>query len=280
MRSQALYGCLLENFAITPQQDWPLAPLCALTQASSTTSFAYLLHWAHVDLRGDQFALYPLRISASEQSDLLESLNQHFQSLAYQFLPYTGDTAVLCMPQPLAVKTFPLAQVAGKDVRQFSATGEQAIAWRSLMNEVQMLLHSHPLNQQREQQNLPAINSIWLDYGGSLPKLAQARKTLLMGEMLQGLALASDNPFRTLPSHLALDDLPDDTVISINADALTDEACWQTFWCGLQSGKLKQLTLFIDMGEASLQVKLSPLDIWKMWRREASELQTFWGAGQ
>ena len=39
-------------------------------------------------------------------------------------------------------------------------------AWRRLLNEIQMLWHTHPVNAQREQRGLPPINSLWL-YGGA-----------------------------------------------------------------------------------------------------------------
>jgi len=38
--------------------------------------------------------------------------------------------------------------------------------WRTLLNEIQMLLFNHPINQQREARNLPMINSGWLWGGG------------------------------------------------------------------------------------------------------------------
>jgi len=38
--------------------------------------------------------------------------------------------------------------------------------WRRLFNEVQMLWFDHPVNQQRQQQGLPAINGLWL-FGGA-----------------------------------------------------------------------------------------------------------------
>lgn len=39
-------------------------------------------------------------------------------------------------------------------------------AWRRLLNEIQMLWHTHPVNEQRAQRGLPPINSLWL-YGGA-----------------------------------------------------------------------------------------------------------------
>jgi len=39
-------------------------------------------------------------------------------------------------------------------------------SWRKLVNEVQMVWHSHPVNEERAERGLPPINSLWL-YGGA-----------------------------------------------------------------------------------------------------------------
>lgn len=39
-------------------------------------------------------------------------------------------------------------------------------AWRRLLNEIQMLWHTHPVNALRAERGLPPINSLWL-YGGA-----------------------------------------------------------------------------------------------------------------
>jgi hypothetical protein len=39
-------------------------------------------------------------------------------------------------------------------------------AWRKLLNEIQMVWHHHPVNQQRMERGLEPINSLWL-YGGA-----------------------------------------------------------------------------------------------------------------
>ena len=45
---------------------------------------------------------------------------------------------------------------------------------RRLQSEAQMLLHEHPLNQQREAQGKMTVNSIWISDTGALPTATQA----------------------------------------------------------------------------------------------------------
>ena len=39
------------------------------------------------------------------------------------------------------------------------------------MNEAQMILHTHPVNAEREARGMPAVNSVWLWGGGTLPAI-------------------------------------------------------------------------------------------------------------
>ena len=66
--------------------------------------------------------------------------------------------------------------------------------WRKLQNEIQMLWHIDPVNQSREQQGLPAINSLWISGIGKLQdiQVPNALKNIshIYGEhpLLSGLA--------------------------------------------------------------------------------------------
>ena len=41
--------------------------------------------------------------------------------------------------------------------------------WRRLSNEVQMLLHDHPVNLRRQQAGQVPVNALWFWGGGALP---------------------------------------------------------------------------------------------------------------
>jgi hypothetical protein len=62
-----------------------------------------------------------------------------------------------------------LDRVAGQDISAWMPRGPQAAALRRLQNEMQMLLYTHPLNDQRLAQGLPPINSFWVSGSGALP---------------------------------------------------------------------------------------------------------------
>ena len=59
--------------------------------------------------------------------------------------------------------------MVGRNAEPFLPAGEGAAYWRRLLNELQMLLHAHPVNEQRLQNGLPAVSSIWPWSPGRLP---------------------------------------------------------------------------------------------------------------
>jgi hypothetical protein len=52
--------------------------------------------------------------------------------------------------------------VAGHNVHDFMPAGRDGSRIRSLMNEIQMLLHEHPVNQRRERVGQLPVNGWWL----------------------------------------------------------------------------------------------------------------------
>ena len=89
------------------------------------------------------------------------------------------------------VATASLDRVIGRNVDRWMPEGQQARLLRRLQNEVQMLLHTHPLNAEREARGQPTVNSIWLSGCGA----AQAcRDEPAVEARLRRCALAEDWP--------------------------------------------------------------------------------------
>ena len=105
----------------------------------------------------------PVLISQAESQQIIGSLNIHFNADGYYFYVVNGTWFLGLNTKPL-IHTTPLNTVKNKDVSPFLPTGEDALIWATLQNEVQMLLHSHVVNEVRETQGQPAINSVWF-YG-------------------------------------------------------------------------------------------------------------------
>ncbi|MEE9330785.1 MAG: hypothetical protein V3U89_01010 [Methylophilaceae bacterium] len=126
---------------------------------------AFWLYAAPVNmvLGRDSFFLsapVPLSLSSDESTSLIESLNQHFANDGYHFY-CLNDVWFLGLEVDPKITTTHVDQVVNHDIAPYLPTGEGALAWAALQNEIQMLLFKHPVNEAREAQGLPVMNSLW-----------------------------------------------------------------------------------------------------------------------
>ena len=87
--------------------------------------------------------------------------------------PQPGRWFLRCDAAP-AMTTTSLGTATGRDVRAFLPQGPASARWHRILTEIQMLLHSHPMNDAREAAGRLAVNSVWLWGGGTLPAPAPA----------------------------------------------------------------------------------------------------------
>lgn len=99
-------------------------------------------------------------ISNEESVALIESLNAHFDGFGVCFY-LVNDIWFLGLNKDPEITTASIKSVKNQDIAAHLPQGEGALAWNKLQNEIQMLLFSHPVNQVREAQGLPVINSLW-----------------------------------------------------------------------------------------------------------------------
>ena len=130
----------------------------------------------HLRLMRDRLIVVPAAafpLTQEEARQLAEALNHHFASeLALQAVE--PDRWCARLPSPFDFDAVSPLDAAGRDVDLTSRIGGEAgKRWARLLNEVQMLLHSHPVNEAREARGEPIINSLWLWGVGRAPSLAQ-----------------------------------------------------------------------------------------------------------
>jgi hypothetical protein len=120
----------------------------------------------HMQLGQDSYFLTspaPMLVNDEEAESVVLSLNQHFSELGYHFY-LQNDVWFLGVDSDPKIITTPIGRVINHDVAPHLPIGEGRLAWASFLNEIQMLLFSHPVNDKRERVGLPTINSIWF-YG-------------------------------------------------------------------------------------------------------------------
>lgn len=197
------------------------------------------------------------------------------QSLAKPLKPVFGDAGMileisspdrwhlrLLSQAPLPDFAAP-EQALGEDLFEHLPQGPDGRRWRALLNEVQVLLHQHPVNTERRARGLPPVNSLWLWGGGALPQRVTTNLTGVIGEDLLLLALARRAGISVQPRNGA-------SVSSASAGWLVDlqdqsvDAIAETWWPLLQSqAKRQPLMLAFASGERWLYRPWHRLRFWR-----------------
>ena len=91
------------------------------------------------------------------------------------------------------------ARAAGRDVEPRGAAAARRAA--TLLNEAQMVLHAHPVNEAREARGEPAVNSVWLWGAGRAPRSKRTRWQSVSADdpVALGLARVAGARHRALP---------------------------------------------------------------------------------
>jgi hypothetical protein len=77
---------------------------------------------------------------------------------------------LLCLKTFEAPVHYPhILSVLGKTANPFIEQSRQILPWYKLLNEIQMFMHQHEVNQQRMQRGALAINSLWFWGAGNRP---------------------------------------------------------------------------------------------------------------
>jgi len=160
--------------------------------------------------------------------------------------------------------------------------------WRHAINEAQMILHTHPVNQAREAAGRPQVNSLWPWGGGRLPEFGNSA-----GARHHDALWSSDPIARGIARLLQIDSaqLPE-CYIPVAARAplaifdameqpagVGDALIWreqlsrfEAEWLvpalgALRSGQLDSLLLLAPGELAAAELQVSRHDLWKFWRK-------------
>jgi len=207
---------LCRRFGVERQTDWPVAPFCLLADGGEPGG----RHWlradpVHLRLDGNQLVLADsgvFSVTQQEAVQLADSLNAHFSADGLAFYPLRPDRWYLRTERAPALETTPLAEAAGRSIDALLPRGADASIWRARLNEIQMLLHGHAVNEARESAGELPINSVWPWGGGELRDTAAAKFNAVWSRDALAAGLARS-------AHIAAHDLPDSAVDLLRASA-------------------------------------------------------------
>ena len=173
----------------------PWAALSAERDGIDTGDLAWgLLTPVHWHVGTDQVSLgdpQSLNLSETESHELFDALRPLFEEEGIT-LAYGAPTRWYAAHASLAaLPTASLDRVIGRNIDRWLPAAPEARLIRRLQSEAQMLLHRHPINEERESRRDLPVNSFWLS-GCGVRQPSTQPADLRVDERLRGAALAED----------------------------------------------------------------------------------------
>ncbi|MCE9633649.1 MAG: hypothetical protein K8Q92_05645 [Methylophilales bacterium] len=256
------------TFGVKQQQDFPIAPFAA-KQDGLDTADAYWLCATPVNLQvtRDRIALAEdtLNLSMDEAQALKSSLTRHFTELDF-FVPHP-QRWYLRLKEPPAITTTLLEQAFRRDVSGLMPLGSDAKIWRRAINELQMLMHAHPVNEAREHAGKLTANSLWLWGGGVMATAISPYATVLSEDVfVSSLAGRGAKPLPTSWKELSAES----TLVVLDAQSgweALEERWFANVLHALQTGQTHGVRVCLAEEDKVHVFSIKRRDLWKLWRR-------------
>ena len=258
----------------------PIAPVLLLGQSTLTFNASQdiaCLQPVHLHATRDHLILM-----SQNQIDLTESESSELLKAALPFIEEDFKSPVLfhdkhCWFIPAgqfaSLESYSVDQAHGRNIDWWMPrdTQEEGIAkrWRKLQNEIQMLWHIDPVNEEREQRGLPSINSLWISGIGKLNDVhapqAISGSQQVYGEhpLLAGLAKYLQIPYSP--------EMKTDDLAGTFAWLTQPEAIWPKLSKALSSNQLDELFI-IDFPNGKIRERIfTAKDLykksWAFWKK-------------
>lgn len=286
-QAEGVEGALCAALGVARQQDWPIAPM-TLEADGGVAGDAYWLRAdpVHLQVMRDRIVLadgQAATLTREEADTLASAVADHFGE-SLRPLPLHPQRWYLRLPAPPDLVTTPPSRATGRDIDPLLPQGTDAMRFRALLNELQMLLHDHPINQRREAHGLFPVNSLWLWGGGCRPAVPAAAPMLYADNPdARALAAYCGAPVHALPARLTAMAAPANSVVLLDrlAEAGQSHDAWnwraglrelEEHWFAPLRADLRTIgrqgvQLYDPLNGRSL--RLEARDAWKFWRRGA-----------
>ena len=233
----------------------------------------------YLEPRLDHLCLHTLHESAVSRSELRALFDYLQETLAvdkdYGFARL-GACGYLRAEEPILTALEPPSVVDQRDPKDFLPDGEDAAGFRRLQSEIEMALHDHPVNVERELKGRQPINSLWLWGGGFVPEsTVDPHPTLFADDpLLKGYWESVGGDIDTWPGTIAgcLEASTAGFVAVVpdgGEDVLRLERCLLELRDALRSRRLSQLKLIFADG---ISACVRPADRYRFWRRKSALL--------
>jgi len=233
----------------------------------------------YLEPRLDHLCLHALHEPAVSRSEL-RSLFDHLQEILAEDKNYGFARLATCgylrAEEPIVTASVPPAVVHLRNPNDYLPSGEIAADFRRLQSEIEMALHDHPVNVERQLRGSQPVNSLWLWGGGHAPELhADPHPPLFSDDpLLRGYWESATGAVNTWPGTISacLESCPAGFVAvvpSAGDDSRILESCLHELHDAVRSRRLRRMSLLFADG---IVASVGPADRMRFWRRKSALL--------
>jgi hypothetical protein len=196
---------LAAHYGVAKQTDWPLAAIRVAALGVPPGNACWLTAdpvVVEVGLTSAELAGVVDDLDRAEADALLGALNAHVASDGLAVVGRRPDRFFVRASTPPRLSTVATSAALRRPLRSLLPQGPDAAHWRRWLSEIEMLLHDHPVNAERERTGRSQVGSLWLSEVGTLPAApAEAGiATYATNGIASALAAFAGAPSRSLPA--------------------------------------------------------------------------------
>ena len=226
----------------------------------------------YLEPRLDHLVLHALRragVNRAEMRVLINHLQAKLASDQYGFVRL-GTYSYLSARSPIATARVPAYLVDNKKPDDFLPSGDDSAEYRNLSSEIEMALHEHEVNLNRDARGHLPVNSLWLWGGGTAPEQKTGVQPPLFSDdaLMRGYWKSANGVDEGWPGDI--NTCIEESVAGFVAEipefggkpALL-EPCLEVLREALSSGRLSSLTLLFRDGLRAHVQRRHSIRIWR-----------------
>lgn len=212
-------------------------------------------------------ALDPPHLDTAELRRLVDYLQQTLGDASSFGFARLRACGYVTAAEPIATARFSAAALDQCAPDRFMPAGPDADGHRRVVSEIEMALHEHPVNREREASGLKPVNSLWLWGGGAAPAAGSGPLPPLYSDdpLLHGYWLSQSAAAAPWPGSLAacLDGAERSFVATLPSDDADPGAAINALCRALDSGSIGRLVLLFRDGLVATARRAHRLRFWR-----------------
>lgn len=233
----------------------------------------------YLEPRLDHLCLHALRIEDVRIAELRRLVDHLQATLGGDKGPgfaRLGDCIYLRANEPFATATLPAGSLDQEVPNPHMPAGPDADSYRRLVSEIEMALHDHPVNVERQSRGQRPVNSLWLWGGGFAPERSKITLPPLFADdpLLRGFWKSAGVPSAGWPGTIGdcLDRVGTGFVAILPGHGAAGEQvdfAMSELQQAMESGRINCLRLLAEDG---LRITVRRRDRYRFWRGESALL--------